>query len=744
MNSITTLGDAQGLLQNSASQEIYGTSYEDAINTTVLVGGLAVLATAGAYAGTAVARGVGGFEIAGVLTDISAKVGSVGTWLAKPKAVLIKAGTKLASGVKVGVFAKGVLWTIAVAVASALGLTIGNNLYNKIESEKPEAWVWLDEQLTAMGWREFDFALTENGLTYLPTAIVELYRDWFEYLGFFNAGGIDRTLTNESLIVTDFSTVPFNDAFSEYLNIASFQKIIQMMQENGLTFSERDYMVLGYESNYSIRMYYFKNVEQFRYNSIGAYSRNENGKLNNFVTYITCDESWYFNVSSWGDVDVKETATKQEIEFRTRDKYSSATWLQDNLGKLVPSIEGVGIQSGATIPTVGTDLSITYPDWYSKKISFTTPNTSVDYVPVSIPRVDPTTFDTVLPQVDAQSGIVIETPFVKNEITAGTQSAVDSLVNVGVNVQANPPMTPIGSTPINPTTPFDPIGMMAVYNPTINEVNEFSRFLWTTDFVDNIKKLFLDPFQGIIGFFQLYATPIVAETKTEISIGWLGTNVMANRVTNKFIEIDCGTITPWQYFGNVLDFNPYTSVKLYLPFIGIVPLNPNHIIGANVNLRYKIDVTTATCVANIYCNNELLYTFNGNCGVQIPLTGANYSAIASGLLTIASGVVTGGASGVITGIGGITQMKTQLQQSGSLGANAGVLSPRIPYFIIERPIAYDALDYPKYYGIPANELVQLSTLSGFTKIKNVQIENVPATIDEIDMIQNILMEGVIL
>lgn len=750
LNGITNVADAQSLLQNSASKEIYGTSYEDAINTTVVGGGLAILAGAGVYAGTAVARNVGGFSVASVIPEITAKVGAVGTWLAKPKAVLVKAGSALSTGT-VGVLAKGAIWAVGVAVASALGLTIGSNLYNWIDENKPEAWVWLDNKLTEIGWRDFDFALAENGLSYLPTAVVELYRDWFEYLGLFNAGGVDRTMTNETLIVTEFSTVSYLDAFSEYNGEYAYDTILQKMEEENIVVGERDYLVCRFLSGNNMDVHYFKNVEQFEYDTIGDYSRNAQGHLDPMNVWITCDESWLFSESSWGTLASKRTDTKRAVEFTITSLSVENNTYQDNLGVLVSAIPDVEKQTGATLPNSGVPLSTTYPDWYAKKMSITTPNTSVDFLPVAIPQVDPLVDDTILSQTDAQTGVVDETkPWVGTQLEIGSNSAVQDLVDAGVNVPANPPMTPIGSTPIEPFTPFDPVGMFAVWNPTVTEVMDFSKFLWTTNFVDNVKKLFLDPMEGIIGFFQIYATPTVSEQKSEISIGWLGTNVNASRVIDKFISIDCGTITPWQYFGNVLDFNPYTSVQMYLPFIGIVPLDANLVIGKSINVKYEIDVVTATCDANIYCDGQLLYTFAGNCGVQMPVTASNYSAVISGLVSVAGGVLatvaTGGTVGAIATIGSASQAlvnKTHIQQSGSLGGNAGVLAPRKPYMIIERPISHEALEYQTFYGIPSNKRVVLSSLNGYTKVKSLHLENINATETELDMIEELLLEGVI-
>ena len=67
-----------------------------------------------------------------------------------------------------------------------------------------------------------------------------------------------------------------------------------------------------------------------------------------------------------------------------------------------------------------------------------------------------------------------------------------------------------------------------------------------------------------------------------------------------------------------------------------------------------------------------------------------------------------------------------------------------PYLIINRKNSYNANKYYTIQGYPANEYVLLSNCKGFTKKKEVHLENIPATNEEIDEINTLLKEGVIL
>ena len=67
-----------------------------------------------------------------------------------------------------------------------------------------------------------------------------------------------------------------------------------------------------------------------------------------------------------------------------------------------------------------------------------------------------------------------------------------------------------------------------------------------------------------------------------------------------------------------------------------------------------------------------------------------------------------------------------------------------PYLIITRPKPAEANYFNEFYGRPSNKTVKLSSCSGFTRVKDVHIERINATDDELSNIENLLKEGVII
>lgn len=320
-----------------------------------------------------------------------------------------------------------------------------------------------------------------------------------------------------------------------------------------------------------------------------------------------------------------------------------------------------------------------------------------------------------------------------------------------------PDVDPPGETDEPPTPGTLPgveaSGMVSVYNPTKQQIIDFSAWLWSPNFIDNLLKLFQSPMDGIIGLHILYATPSTT-TPENIRVGFLDSGVSSKVVNQQFTEIDCGSIDIPEFYGNAIDYEPYTQVHMYLPFVGIVSLKPNDVIGKKVFLKYGVDVLTGTCLAMITTKKGKAtvcgYTFSGNCAVQVPISGGNYAQVITGLATMAIGVGAGVATGnPIAAVGGIAAgvMSSHLDvsHSGSIGANAGAMGPRTPYVIITRKVTYDATDYSNFYGYPANNTVVIGSCKGFTRVKSVHIDSIyNATDNEKTEIETLLKQGVII
>lgn len=330
--------------------------------------------------------------------------------------------------------------------------------------------------------------------------------------------------------------------------------------------------------------------------------------------------------------------------------------------------------------------------------------------------------------------------------------------------------------PPKPTTDVTGTGFVTLYNPSAIEIRQLAYFMWSGDFADLLKKIFRAPFDCLIGLKLLYA-PLSTGASQTIWLGNVETTVSAPKITDQFIDFDCGELTIAEYFGSFLDYTPYTKISIFLPFIGYKQLNVDEVMNATIHLTYRIDVYSGACIAFLKITkgilstnlNSVLYSFDGNCAMDIPFTAGDMSRYVAAILGTAAS--TAGAvisnpmpseaplntetdatknpnekhlSDLGNTSANLVAAKPQIQRGGSLAGANSSMGIKQPYIIIERPLQQMPYNYPNYIGIPLNMTKTLSQVTGFTVISDIFMASSQATDEEIKMITNKLKQGVVL
>ena len=274
--------------------------------------------------------------------------------------------------------------------------------------------------------------------------------------------------------------------------------------------------------------------------------------------------------------------------------------------------------------------------------------------------------------------------------------------------------------------------------------------------LDTLAKLFNNPVDAVIGLHELYCTPSTGSSTT-IKAGFLDSGVTSRLVSSRYTEINCGAITVPEYWGNYLDYAPYTKVYCYLPFIGIVELNTDDIIGHGVQILYKVDSYNGSCIAMIITaktpdSEGTIYQFSGNCAVEVPITSGMKSALQSALIgaaTCAVGAMGAGLAGVAATdaviVGGAKRglnSKNTVAHSGSFGSSYGAMGIKKPYIIVKRPVQKKVYGYNKEYGYPAHQMVTVGSCSGYLRARDFEVKSTTATEEEKKRIEILLKEGV--
>lgn len=266
------------------------------------------------------------------------------------------------------------------------------------------------------------------------------------------------------------------------------------------------------------------------------------------------------------------------------------------------------------------------------------------------------------------------------------------------------------------------------------------------------------------------------ESPEYIYIGTVPTNAPGYRIENQYRQIDLGELFIPKYWGNFMDYSPYTKIEIFLPFIGIREIDTDLFMEKTIHVKYNIDLTTGDGICLISSKKDeleqLIYQFPCSVAYDIPLSSTNYAehksagamavattvggiagaVIGSGILpgagTVSGAMLGKAAIGVaaagIAGVSTIAHGKPRVDKSGTISSNMGYLSHLTPYVIISRPIQSVPENYNHYIGYPSNITATLEDLEGFTQLKSFHLDGFDATDEELEELDTLLRGGIIL
>lgn len=308
--------------------------------------------------------------------------------------------------------------------------------------------------------------------------------------------------------------------------------------------------------------------------------------------------------------------------------------------------------------------------------------------------------------------------------------------------------------PALPTLSAVDAGMITMYYATNGQLNALAAYLWSNiyDLEANFVKLFSSPMDCIIGLGIVPVIPTLGSASA-VKFGNINSPIYMTKLASQFVEKDCGWIQLPKWIGCFLDFAPYVKLSLYLPYIGYRDLNPNDVMGHSIHVVYHIDCLTGGCCAMIETEQTLLYSFNGSCIANVPLTATNFSSaiqnaisavssVGKGIGNLATGNIGGTIGNLTDAANAALNMGPDIQRSGAMGGAAGLMSYQKPMLVIERPRMCVPLNLNHFKGNTLYVTRQLSACQGFTQIDMINLDGVPCTSTERKELETILHEGV--
>lgn len=281
-------------------------------------------------------------------------------------------------------------------------------------------------------------------------------------------------------------------------------------------------------------------------------------------------------------------------------------------------------------------------------------------------------------------------------------------------------------------------GFYTLYNPTKSQIQAFNDFLFQ-DIDDTLsqqlKRLVANPLDYVLFIAMCHFHPNIQNSDAEIQFCGIGSGVSSHVISKQMQEIDCGYIylDESQECGGFLSYNPYTQIQCNLPYVGIVDLNTDDVMGAYIGIKYFVDLMTGSCLVQIKANrdkrpdsnsdsdlNSIIGEYSGNVYQNMPISATDWRGLFQSVIQFAGGLIQAGGGNVIGGVASAANAvmadKISVSKSGKLGANYGYMGNQIPYLIISRPVPAMPNGFSHREGLPTYKVGKVSDFSGYCEI----------------------------
>jgi hypothetical protein len=296
----------------------------------------------------------------------------------------------------------------------------------------------------------------------------------------------------------------------------------------------------------------------------------------------------------------------------------------------------------------------------------------------------------------------------------------------------------------------------------------------------------------VIIALSIFPCSIPADNTGTVTANFLGLNlstgIVCHYANDQFVEFSCGQLTVEEYWGNCLDYNPYTSISIFLPFCGMYELDTDEVMGKTLDVSYRIDIFSGSCLATIKIDGSIFYQYSGQCSSQVPLSSVSFDQFLGSMIDLGVATATGvsairGAAGELAkaennflgsktaenaldvmaakqsyqkvkeesgtktlgaSVNAVMGGKGFYNHAGAMSGSPGFLGVKTPYLIIKRPEQVIPSMYGKFHGYPANTTAVLGDLSGYTEVGDIRLNIPDATVDEIIECEQLLKGGVVI
>ena len=271
------------------------------------------------------------------------------------------------------------------------------------------------------------------------------------------------------------------------------------------------------------------------------------------------------------------------------------------------------------------------------------------------------------------------------------------------SVHENLTITAHATEQVVPVEPTYELAFVNVYNPTRKELVDAANAL----FMNLESGQVVDTSKYIVAIHKVFVPVSTGEALKPIKFGSYNTQVNSKVVNQRLARVSCGKVTVPELHHNALDYSPYTTVRIWLPFLGFFDLSIDELSNKEVELNYTIDLVNGKALAEISNDDGVIYRFVGTAYEREPYHTESLNNVST--------VYINGAYN---------------------------MADYTPYLLIERPINLTPSNND-LEGLPTYKEVTIGDMTGYVRCKKVFAKDMIATEAEKNEIEALLCGGVL-
>lgn len=276
-----------------------------------------------------------------------------------------------------------------------------------------------------------------------------------------------------------------------------------------------------------------------------------------------------------------------------------------------------------------------------------------------------------------------------------------------------------------------------LYKVSEHQMIAFRKWLWSSDWQDNIKKIRTDPMQNIIGV-TIADLDIASYSESNIYIGNVKSDAKGSIIANSFIEVDCGSITLDEYYGTFADYEPFVATTLYLPKVGFVQIPADVVMNNSIKVVYHIELSSGEGLCYVYITNTRdgfsyvwnTYTCHITSNIVLSAQDHTQQLTALGSAIVNTSVAAAGAianpfnavASTLSSCIDVATTKNPTLTKGNIGNMSAILCYKKPYIMINRTKLTKPSSFQENNGYMINYTAKIDGHTGFLKTRDFHAE----------------------